>query len=619
MKEKDCMTAVYTYDELAKAYQDFCAPAAAVYINNEKTNMITGKGIAIDSVQVMLSTENTASLSFQILNAFDLENRQIKDEVKAVCSVGTVIEAALGYGSNLTTVFKGYVSEYRISYQNDPVISVTAVDLRKLLMQNRRKKFTYVDICSNIFRTIIGAYSNLYGELHVDDTNGEMELIQNGSDYDFIMEELCSKGKREFFVVGKHVYFREKKEAKNAFLELEWGKNLISFQNGASYCNIELKAYSPCVPCGTEDENKRKEASVTVKTREDTPSLRTGGLIEEWEPGYNMSREELEDMLRQQAAGKEKQQITASGSTIGLPEIVPGRYIAIKGVGLSEVENYYIGEVTHSFGSDGFTTSFTVGEDKGNIVRKGEIREKEKEEKQCKSVMSAVVLQNWSDKEPGKVLVEMQTGEEGKNSTKWLPVMQPYCGEQYGFYFLPEIGANVVIGSQMGDVNSLVVLGTMTKQPPADTADEENKVKRIRTKAGHEIVFFDEKDAGQIQIQTKENLHVVLKDKEKTISITDGEEKNGLLIDAANGRIRLVAEKEITLSANGSDMLSLKADRNTLKLEAEKLEAKGKQSVGIQGNNLSIKGTQTEIKADGTMKLESSGIAELKGATVKIN
>lgn len=616
MKDKDCMTANYTYAALAKAYQDFCTPAMAVYVDNQKQNVITENGIAIDNVQVTLSAIDTASLSFQVINAFDLETQQFNVDIKSVFSVGTIIEVALGYGSNLTSVFKGYVTEYRTSYQMVPVISVTALDFRKLLMQNKRKKYSYKEkTYSEIFEEIIGFYEGLYGTLHIDSTKEPAELLQNGSDYDFIKDELCRKAERDFFIVGAHVYFKEPEKKANPFLELEWGKNLMSFQNSTSYCNKQFRAYS------TQENNTKNEVSAEVKAEDDTPSLRNSTQIEELELGVNISNTDLKNYVKQMVAEEKKKVRTAGGTLTGLPEIVPGRYIKISGVASSDTGDYYVTEVSHNFGSDGFTTSFTVGEKKDSLVSRKD-GSRWQNDSEYKGVMRGIVKENWEKEQPGKVLVEFLTGEDGKNSTKWLPVMQPYCGDGYGFYFHPEIGSEVVVGSIAGDVNSLVVMGSLWNQVnriPQETADERNTIKRIRTKAQHEIVFQDDEENGQIQILTKGKLHVILNDKEKRISVFDEEEKNGLQIDSGNGTVKLKADKRIILSAGENDMLLMEAQGKTLTLKADKLEEKATQSIQIEGNNLVVKGKQTELRADGSMKLNSSGIAEIKGSLVKIN
>lgn len=615
MKDKDYMTAVYTYDDLVKAYDNFLSPAIAIYLNNSTDNILQTKGIAIDNVQVTLSAEEAAGLSFQITDIFNLQSCSIKSEIKDNFAVGTVIEVALGYSSDLTTVFKGYVAEYKTSYQNPPVISVSAVDLRKLLMQNKRERYKHTEnTYSQIFSNILGNYRDLYDTLHIDKVETKEEIIQNSSDYDFIKKELCHKADREFFVVGADIYFKKPDENGTAFLQLKWGQNLISFQKGKSYCNEQMKAYS------SQEDKTGKMVSAIIKTEDDTPSLTTENQIEEWELGEGIDTETLQNWLNKKAEEKKKKNITASGNLIGLPEIVPGRYIEIKGLDSADEGTYYITEVSHSFGSDGFTTNFTVGDKTDKWTLDKESKRKERSGK-CSGVMRAVVKENWNEEQPGKVLVEFLTGEQGKNSTKWLPVLQPYCGNGYGFYFHPEINTEVVVGSLMGDVNSLMVLGSLWNQVdalPADTAGEKNTIKRIRTKGNHEIIFDDDEETAKIQIYTGNKLHVELNDKEKCISIFDENKENGLQINAKDGEFHIYAKKKIILSAGDKDAMVIDGS-NKITIEANQIEENGTQSFQLKTQKLEVKGDMTEIKASGSMKINSSGMTEIKGSMVKIN
>ncbi|MDE5864927.1 MAG: phage baseplate assembly protein V, partial [Lachnospiraceae bacterium] len=381
-------------------------------------------------------------------------------------------------------------------------------------MQNRRENYKYEkQKYSAVFNTILGNYKKLYKNLHVDEVNTEDEFLQNGSDYQFIKAELCSKAKKEFYVVGGEVYFQTPDTSTDAFLTLEWGKNLISFQRGRGYCYKELKV------SGGEDKTGN-EVSEVVKTEADTPVLTTDTPKEEWTVESDMDTDIMQNCLDKKVQEKKQKNDTGMGNTIGLPEVVPGRYIEIKGVDSEDVGVYYITSVVHNFGSDGFTTSFSLG-NSPTILAKGDDTLERKKSGKCAGVIRAVVKENWDEEHPGKVKVEFLTGEEGKKSTKWLPVAQPYCGNGYGFYFHPEIDTEVVVGSQLGDMNSLIVLGALwnkVDEPPADAVQEDNFIKKIRTKGKHEIVFDDNEDSAGIQIYTGNGLYIKLNDKDKYIS-----------------------------------------------------------------------------------------------------
>ncbi len=616
MKGKNIMKATYDFQSLAKTYDNFRTPAAAIYSGAAKVNVVKAKGAAVENIQITLSAGEAAGLSFQVSNAFDVASHKMKKDILSLFSVGTVLEAALGYGSNLTTIFKGYIEECRTSYQENPVISITAVDFRKLMKDNKRKKKQFKEKAySAIFKEVVGNYSSLYGTLHVDSTSGKETLTQNGSDYDFVTGKLCHLAKRNFFMVGSDVYFQKPPTSKSPFMELKWGSSLISFEKGSQYCYKKMIAYS------SQKDKEKKSASALIKTASSTPKLMTEAQKEELELEDGLEQSELQNWVDKKVQEQKDKNETANGTVIGLPEIVPGRYIKISGVDSADEGTFYIREVRHSFGGDGFTTSFSVGKSIDQWDAPNSSREEEKSEK-MRGVYRAIVKENWDEKHKGHVLVEFLSGEDGKNDTRWLPVMQPYCGKDYGMYFLPEIDTEVVVGSWTGDVNSLVVLGAMwndVDELPKETANDKNTIKRLRTKGNHEIVFDDDPEKGTLTIKTAKNLHITMSEKEKTISVSDEEGKNSLELDGTNGTLKLKADKKLTLSVGDKNMLVLDKEAEKLTLEADHVEEKAGQDLKAQTQNLSVEGSKTELKADGSFTINSSGVTTIKGSMVQIN
>lgn len=615
MKDKNIMTGSYTYQELLQAYDDFETPAAAIYVGEDKVNVMTEKDIVITGIQVRLSARETALLHFEVMDAYDMVSHSFQQGIRDCFAAGTLIEAALGYGSNLTTIFKGYITECKSRYGEEISLSVSALDLRDLMRKNKRVNYKYQEkTYSEVFEELIGSYSSLYDTLHVDSVSEKAALMQSSSDYDFVTQELCRRGKRSFFVVGGEVYFRETGKEESAFLELEWGNGILSFEKGIRYCNEQISVYS-------SQENKSSlSVSVQLKTEDNTPALLSDTQVEEWELGVGLNQQILQNYLDQREEEKTEKNIVAGGSLIGLPEVVPGRYLKISGLDSSDAGTYYIQEVRHEYGEDGFVTGFTVGEaDDGWTVP---LVSEENAWNRQNGLMRAVVKENWNEEHPGCVLVELLSGTEGRKSSQWLPVMQPYCGNSYGIYFLPEIDTEVLVGSQMGDMNSLLVLGALWNQSdqlPADTAVEENTIKKIRTKGGHEIFFDEAEESAQLTMHTAENLCISMMEKEKKILISDAEGKNTLCLDGDQGTMELKADKKLSMSVGGKDMLELNADAGKLALTADHIVEKGQQDLNIQTQNLSVKGEMTELKARASFKINSSGIAEIKGTMVKIN
>lgn len=237
-------------------------------------------------------------------------------------------------------------------------------------------------------------------------------------------------------------------------------------------------------------------------------------------------------------------------------------------------------------------------------------------------IVIGIVKDNWDKEHPGMVKVEYFLGEKGKNQTGWIPIAVPYAGKEYGMYALPEVGAEVVLAFQMGDRNCPVVIGSVwsRKNPvPKETASDKNTVKRLRTKGGCEIFFSEEEGKEQIKIQTPKNLSLLIEDEKETIQIGDKDGKNGIVLDAKQGILTVLAEKSMEIKVGGKTMASFDGKSGAIQLTAGKFVCKTDQSTEMKGQTIKIDGTSVNVKGSGSLKLESSGSTQVKGSVVQIN
>lgn len=243
------------------------------------------------------------------------------------------------------------------------------------------------------------------------------------------------------------------------------------------------------------------------------------------------------------------------------------------------------------------------------------------DERVC-SVTTGLVKNNWDDGHPGMVKVEYFLGTQGQNVTGWIPVAVPYAYKECGMYMLPEIGSEVVIAFNMGDRNCPVVIGCLWNQKNTlmqDTATEGNLIKRFKTKGGCEVVFEEEQGKEAIEVHTPASLKLRLEDENQTIVIEDKEEKNGVLIDAKEGSVKLFADKKMTLEVSQKPMLTLDGSKNSITVKADEIQEEAAKSCTVKGQNVQLEGTQMDIKGKSQLSVQSSGMAQLKGATVQIN
>jgi len=252
--------------------------------------------------------------------------------------------------------------------------------------------------------------------------------------------------------------------------------------------------------------------------------------------------------------------------------------------------------------------------------------EKEQGEKRfldiCPGIMLGKVKKNWDTEHPGMVMVEFFLGEKGKSTTGWVPVMQPYAGKSYGEYFFPEIDSVVVVGFLLGNLDSPVVLGCIWDEKnvlPKDTANKENSIKSILTKGGHKIIFDEKKDEEKIEIITAGEISISMQDKEQSITIKDKKGQNLCTINGKEGTITLEAKEKVVFKAGGKNMLTLDGSGKKATLASDNIEVNAGQSLKLKGQSTKLEGNMVEMKAQGSFKVQSSAMLELKGSMTKIN
>lgn len=185
-------------------------------------------------------------------------------------------------------------------------------------------------------------------------------------------------------------------------------------------------------------------------------------------------------------------------------------------------------------------------------------------------VVIGVVSNNKDDDGLNRVKVTFPWLSEDEES-HWARVVCFMAGDQRGALFLPEVGDEVLVAFEHGDINRPYVIGALWNgkdKPPLTNDDGKNNVRLIQSRSGHKVILDDTDGSEKIEI------------KDKT-------EKNSIVWDTASNTITISADKDI----------SLKAPQGKISLDA--------QEVAITSS------ANTTIEASGTMTV--------KGATVNLN
>lgn len=348
--------ATVTMSSLASKYKDFMVPALKV--KSGGFDLIGNSDYAVESVEVTLSQSAASAAVIQLTNVYDLEKRSFSSDASSDFILGELVEVEMGYGSSLTSLFYGYVDEITYELSENPSIRIAAVDVRKMMMGSKKSNISHqVKSYSDAFNEVVKKYKPAYKTKDVDAT-AQIEgdcIIQNGSDYDFITEELCRKGNRDFFVHAGKIYFKDISAELFSTVEMEWAKDFISFQRRASFQDAIVKIMG-------QDVDKKMEVSAEVKVKSDDKQK---SLVESETTEMDAGVEDNSDAKKiadHKADEMKKQARQASGVCIGIPEIQAGGRVKITKGDARLIDGVYdIIEAKHIFSSDGYKTSFEVG------------------------------------------------------------------------------------------------------------------------------------------------------------------------------------------------------------------------------------------------------------------
>ena len=199
------------------------------------------------------------------------------------------------------------------------------------------------------------------------------------------------------------------------------------------------------------------------------------------------------------------------------------------------------------------------------------LRSEDQNVRQVFGVAPGIVTNNQDSEGLGRVKIRFPWLSDD-NETDWVRVATLMAGLERGAFFLPEVGDEVLVAFEHGDVNQPYVIGALwngVASPPETNSDGKNNIRKIRSRSGHEIIFNDDDTAGQekIEIHTNAGHKVVLDDSigQEKIEIIDKTGSNKITIDSVQNSINIESAMQLKIKANmveieGTTSLTLKSN-----------------------------------------------------------
>lgn len=556
---------------------------------------IDGQNMASDLVNCLTRVEVESSMNIPAVATLHLNNLPLgATPLKFIDATdldpGKALSITVKVGSNSAVIFDGEVVEVEPTFEPTGYhLVVRAFDMLHRLSRGRKvKAFTQVNN-QDILTTIMSAhgltltYNNSSGPGQVYE-----HVLQNGqTDLDFARDRAALMG-CHCFAVAKAIHcVAPKKESAVATID---NTTMISFCPRLTTIDqvskVTVRGWTPKTKEDVVGVCEGSSVSDTVKISGKNGAAFAAAahsaqehLVADW-PVDNQSQAQY--LAKAVATSISGRFVQAEGKAFGNPAIKAGAWVEIKSVGNRYSGTYFVTNALHTYdATSGYNTEFTVsGHDPTTLLH---LLAAESNDTARTGLQIAVV----TEVDPKKALVKLRLPHLGDpGTTGWARVAAVGAGATRGIQFLPEVGDEVIVGFERGDIDAPYVLGGLWNgkdTPPAQDALESTKVatRVIQSRSGHMITFDDKEAGGGITIKDSKGDTITISAKDTSITI---ESKKDIIVKATGN---------LTMSATGDAKIS-------------------GMNVNLEGQTgVSVKGVQVKVNADAEV--------EIKGGIVKLN
>ena len=309
------------------------------------------------------------------------------------------------------------------------------------------------------------------------------------------------------------------------------------------------------------------------------------------------------------------------GVAVGDPKLMAGVAVSIGNLGKRFEGSYVLTEVRHSISTDGYRCEIAAtGAREHSLLGAGggageDVRWR------VPGVAPAVVTNLNDPDQLGRIRVKLPWLDDNVE-TGWIRVAHMAASNGYGGLFMPEVGDEVLVGFDRGDLNHGYVIGHLyngNDKPGKDWPDTikngKSVTRRLTSRTRQGLVFFDDDSKKGLRVRTGDEKNWIDLNESKTLIDVNSEGKVSIL---AGGDITIEAQGNMTLKA--ANKLSLTGEMG-VSIQGQSFEAKAKLGATVDAGTgaLSLKGMSGEMATNTTCTVKSTGILTVQGSLVKIN
>ena len=505
-----------------------------------------------NSYEVILEQKTNAHDTFSIIvpdDALDTYEGFVMESSKKL--LGKKISLSYWQYGSENQVFSGIVTGLKNRKESGYGKLIITGHSPSILLENGRADRSFEQLSLSQIVKEIGVNYPQEGKIHAEEQELNVRRVlpytvqSQESDFGFI-QRLATRYGEYFYYNGKELIFGNKAEP---VLELSEGRELIELEfelglraQGFSGLAYDAEKGESIQHNAQEVQTEWKENALQAVAIQASKQL-FGNAPKSVFSGSEKSQELEETLLKEKenresliwVRGRSRDSRLKNGSRAKLTDI-NGR----------AMETYRIVEIRHYYNGDEYYNEF-VGvsdvlhppyQDSGAFPKSHE--------------QMGRVVENADPLGLGRVRVQIVWQEAGSEKTPWIRLLQPHSGSGKGFYFIPEIGEEVLVGFQGGNAEKPYVIGTQYNgKDKSGYADKENSIKAVHTRSGHKLVFTEDES---ILITDKSGNEILLDTKGSNITITAPET---MTLNAKNLNINVSQNMTTNVGMNASENISM--------------------------------------------------------------
>jgi len=574
-----------------------------------------------NSYEVILEQKTNAHDTFSIIvpdDALDTYEGFVMENSKKL--FGKKISLSYWQYGSENQVFSGIVTGLKNRKESGYGKLVITGHSPSILLENGRADRSFEQLSLSQIVKEIGVNYPQEGKIHAEEQELNVRRVlpytvqSQESDFGFI-QRLATRYGEYFYYNGKELIFGNKAEA---VLELSEGRELIELEfelglraQGFSGLAYDAEKGESIQHNAQEVQTEWKENALQAVAVQASKQL-FGNAPKSVFSGSEKSQE-LEEMLLKEKENRESL-IWVRGRSRD-SRLKNGSRAKLTDINGRAMETYRIVEIRHYYNGDEYYNEFVGVSDVLHPPYQNSGAFPKSHEQMGR------VVENADPLELGRVRVQMVWQEAGSEKTPWIRLLQPHSGSGKGFYFVPEIGEEVLVGFQGGNAEKPYVIGAQYNgKEKSGYADKENSIKAVHTRSGHKLVFTEDES---ILITDKSGNEILLDTKGSNITITAPETmtlnaKNlninvsqNMTTNVGNNMITNVTN-DTTISIGGNHQIDIEKDHQfSSKNYAQKVE--GDKIIDIFGKLDETTSETLHNAKDGNVTIKSAGISKLLG------